>query len=143
MRRTIADARNLLDTSAKELNPEAFRQYDREVKAAEAAIKTRAVAHVQAVYDDHVQVARSVSEELCTVRDAARRLTEQINTGRITPSEAAAELERLRSASRSQRSGHDRLAQVADRMDAVESDPAAWHAGLAAKFPHMLTNFSF
>jgi hypothetical protein len=143
VKRTIADARRILEMNAKGLNPEAFRQYQAEITAAEAAVKIRANAHVRSMYDDHVNVARNVSEGLCSVRDSARRLADQIKTGRITPAEAAAELERLRSGARAQRGSRERLVEVVDQMDAVETDPVAWHSNLAAKFPHMLNDFTF
>ena len=143
MKRSIADARRMLDTHAKSLNPEAYRQYNNEITAAEAATKIKAGAHLQSLYDDHVHPAREVSQALCTVRDEARQLADKVNTGRLTTGEVAAELERLRSVLRSQRPVGERIAQVADQMDAVEADPVAWHESVAARFGHMAHDFTF
>lgn len=143
MRRTINDARQHLTDLAPTINPEAYRQFDNEIRTAEADVKQRATGHVDSLYADLLPAARNVSEGLCDVRDTARKLAEQLKAGRISATDAAAELERLRSQSRAQRSSHDEVARRADRMDSIEGDPVAWHSSLAAKFPHMLHDFSF
>lgn len=142
MKRSIYEVRRLLEEGTH-LNPAAYRKVEQELTAAEAAVKIRAGARVQSLYDDHVGQARDVSQGFCTVRDDARKLTEAINSGRISPTEAAAQLEGLRAGLRAQRPASDRLGQVADQMDAIEADPVAWHESLADTFPHMRHEFSF
>lgn len=144
-RRSLADARQWLDDRAKHLNPEAYRQYDQEIQAAETKAKQRAEVRLAQDHDRYARKARKVSEEMCNVRDRARELADKINTGRISAADAATELDKLRSDARRHRTASTALVRHADVMDVIEADPVAHSERVAQSMPYGrgLSDFSF
>lgn len=143
--RTIADAQQRLDDYTPNLTPEARKQWTSEIASAEAEMKDRGMAAVERMADEHIPAARAVSETLATARDEARQLTDDIRSGRINDSDAAARLEQLRSQVRRSRTAGKQLTEHADRIDAIEADPIAHAESMADRFPsaRLLHDFSF
>ncbi|BAN03353.1 hypothetical protein [Ilumatobacter coccineus] len=143
--RTVADARQVLDDYTPTLTPEARKQWTSEIASAEAEMRDRGMAAVDRMTDEHVPAARAISETLATTRDEARQLTDDIRSGRISDTDAAARLEQLRSQVRRSRTAGETLTAKADAIDAIEADPIAHAEAMAARFPaaRLLHNFSF
>ena len=143
-RRTIAEARRMLDENAATLNPPTYRDFDNEIKEHERDVRTRAESYVGEIYDRHAATGQATGEGLCTIRDHARTLTADLRAGRITAAEGAKRWNELRAQARRLNSTNTNLRAEADRLAAIEQDVVAWYdETIHAKYPDLRPDFTF
>jgi hypothetical protein len=142
MRRTIADARQVLEEDlAPTLNDGRLRQAREVLAQAEAQAREAAGAHLDRHEAELREVRQEALRELTEVRDAFDALVAEGAEGRISAKEYADRLDVL---GQRRAQADDALAKAAEqveRFQGIEDDPIGFYDELASRFEHMKVDF--
>ncbi|MGK2884677.1 MAG: hypothetical protein ACSLE8_07860 [Rhodococcus sp. (in: high G+C Gram-positive bacteria)] len=144
MQRTVTEAKQVLEQNAAAYNPVVFGQLQSEVDAAEKHVRSLADGYVNEMYNRYVTVGTQTGEQLCSIRDDARRLTADLRAGRITAAEGTKRWNELRGAARRLAAANAKAADDAAHIAEVEDDLVGFYdRTIHTKYPSLRPNFTF
>jgi chromosome segregation ATPase len=142
--RTAKDARAWLEMNAIALNPEAYRQFEAEIRAVEGRHVAHAMEIVNSELSSYTAEHREVLTDGCDLRDDYEQLAKDAATGRLSAAEYRGRLIALDNQVPSFSRRVDRLARKINTVETIESDPVAYTDGIFEKTPALQKpHFSF
>lgn len=142
--RTVRQARQALAEMAPALNPEMYRRYEAEVKAAAVRAGTMAHRYVDNHLNQFEQLRQELLVEACAVRDAYEVLAAEGVQGTITAREYNARLNALRTRGRELERRESMATKACEEVEVIEQDPEAWADDtFNSKYPHIRPDFTF
>lgn len=142
--RTAKDARAWLEMNATALNPEAYRQFEAEIRDVEGRHVAHSMEIVNSELSSYTAEHREVLTDGCGLRDDYEQLAKDAATGRLSAADYRKRLNALDNEVPSFSRRVDRLARKINTVETIESDPVAYTDGIFEKTPALQKpHFSF
>ncbi len=141
-RRTIRQAKALLEQAAPVLNPEMYRRYSAEIKAAEQHATQTARSHAAKKASKLLTQRNEVMQRLCETRDGFKELVRQKD--RLTAAEYSERFNSLKAEERRLQAVVGDVEAGLATVEAIEADPVAFaDENFHDRYPVTRPDFSF
>ena len=142
MKRTIRQAKAMLEEAAPGLNPVMYRRYSDEIKAAEQAATQLAHGHARRKTSKLLEARTDVERRICETRDGFRALVKEKD--RLTASTYAERFNALKAEERRLQAMVGDVEEGLSTVQAIEEDPVAYaDANFHDRYPVTRPEFSF
>jgi hypothetical protein len=139
-RRTVADARRLLNDALPHLNDYWKTRYTSLMGQKEARAKQEADETVARRADEALGLRDSALRTLTEVRDGLDELAKEGKTGRVASQEYLTRMEQLKSQQLAAEEQLDRADAIATDVERIEEDPIAWFSELQERTPRLMSD---
>jgi hypothetical protein len=143
-RRTIRQAKQVLEEAAPGLNPLMFRRYSDEIKAAEQAATQVAHGHAAKKSTKLLTQRTDVLRRLCETRDGFKELVAEGKAGRITGKDYADRFNALKAEERRLEAVIGDVEAGLATVEQIEEDPVAYaDENFHDRYPATRPEFTF
>jgi hypothetical protein len=143
-KRTIRQAKQVLEESAAGLNPIMFQRYADEIKAAEQAATQAAHGHAAKKATKLLAQRTDVMQRLCETRDGFKSLAAVGAAGRITAKEYSSRFNDLKAEERRLLAVVQGVESGLATVEQIEEDPVAYaDANFHERYPTTRPEFTF